>query len=256
MAEPVRLTDGDFVLLPGGQAMRLFSSPEVPPTDAMRLFMDVPVGESTVLNGGGGCAGVGGHFAFEGLCADRLLMALPPVVRVGADADKAALRQSVDRLMRELREPQAGSCLFAMHLAQNLMVDALRHQLRERPVQGSGWLAALADPRMHAVISAMHGQPARRWTLAAFARIAGMSRSSFAAGFRRIVGEPAMDYLTRWRMLVAADRLAHSGMPIAAVAPTVGYLSESAFGATFKRVIGCSPKQYVRRMETDLATRS
>jgi hypothetical protein len=74
---------------------------------------------------------------------------------------------------------------------------------------------------MHAVISAIHRNPQQKWTLASLARVAGMSRSSFAVRFKKIVGEPAMDYLTRWRMLIAADRLANSGMSIAAVAPTV-----------------------------------
>ena len=73
-----------------------------------------------------------------------------------------------------------------------------------------------------------------------------MSRSSFAVRFKDKVGEPAMDYLTRWRMMVASDRLANAGMPIAVVAPTVGYESESAFGAAFKRVIGYSPRQFAK----------
>ena len=55
-----------------------------------------------------------------------------------------------------------------------------------------------------------------------------------------------MDYLTRWRMMLAADRLANEGMPISFVAPTVGYESESAFGAAFKRAFGHSPKQYAK----------
>jgi AraC-like DNA-binding protein len=65
--------------------------------------------------------------------------------------------------------------------------------------------------------------------------------------FKESVGEPAMDYLTRWRMIVASDRLANAGMSIAVVAPTVGYESESAFGAAFKRVIGTSPRQFAKK---------
>jgi AraC-like DNA-binding protein len=101
---------------------------------------------------------------------------------------------------------------------------------------------------MFAVIAAMHGEPGRKWTLQALAQIAGMSRSSFAVRFRATVGEPAMDYLTRWRMMLAADRLANGGMPISVVAPTVGYASESAFGAAFKRVIGEPPRQFARAL--------
>jgi AraC-like DNA-binding protein len=99
---------------------------------------------------------------------------------------------------------------------------------------------------MRAVIGAMHVEPGRKWTLEALARVAGMSRSSFAVRFKDTVGEPAMDYLTRWRMIVASDRLANGGMPIAVVAPTVGYESESAFCAAFKRVMGYSPRQFAK----------
>ncbi|RVH88748.1 AraC family transcriptional regulator [Sinorhizobium meliloti] len=56
-----------------------------------------------------------------------------------------------------------------------------------------------------------------------------------------------MDYLTRWRMTLAADRLENSGDPVAAIAFSLGYESESSFSAAFKRVMGCSPRQYARK---------
>jgi AraC-like DNA-binding protein len=73
-----------------------------------------------------------------------------------------------------------------------------------------------------------------------------MSRSTFAQKFKVTVGSPPMDYLTRWRMLMAADRLAHSSDSIARIAPSFGYESESAFSTAFKRVVGCSLRQYAR----------
>jgi AraC-like DNA-binding protein len=91
----------------------------------------------------------------------------------------------------------------------------------------------------------MHADPGRRWTLQDLALVAGMSRSTFAARFKTTVGEPAMDYLTRWRMMLAADRLAKGRFSISTVAPAVGYESDSAFSAAFKRVIGRSPREFV-----------
>ena len=55
-----------------------------------------------------------------------------------------------------------------------------------------------------------------------------------------------MDYLTRWRMLLAGDRLAHASEPVSTIALALGYESESAFSTAFKRVMGCSPRQYGR----------
>jgi len=68
-----------------------------------------------------------------------------------------------------------------------------------------------------------------------------MSRSAFAARFTELVGEPAMQYVTRWRMHLAADLLQQAGSTVAAVAREVGYESEAAFSRAFKRVIGRSP---------------
>ena len=189
---------------------------------------------------------MGGYFGFEGMYAELLLGMLPPVVHIRAEANKAALRWSIERLMQELREPQPGSTLIAEHLAQALLIEALRLHLAEHSHHKTGWLFALADKQMRAVIAAMHAEPGRKWTLEALAGVAGMSRSSFAVRFKTTVGEPAMDYLTRWRMLVASERLANGGMPIAVVAPTVGYESESAFGAAFKRIMGHSPRQFAK----------
>jgi AraC-like DNA-binding protein len=55
-----------------------------------------------------------------------------------------------------------------------------------------------------------------------------------------------MEYLTRWRMLLAGDKLVNSSDPISQIALSLGYESESAFSTAFKRVMGCSPRQYSR----------
>ncbi len=99
---------------------------------------------------------------------------------------------------------------------------------------------------MSSAISAMHADPARRWTLQMLAERAGMSRSAFAVKFKETVGAAPMDYLTRWRMLLAGDRLVNSSDPISVIAPSLGYESESAFSTAFKRVMDCSPRRYGR----------
>src|SRR6202035_4110382 len=104
----------------------------------------------------------------------------------------------------------------------------------------AGWLFALADQQMSAAITCMHDNPAHRWTLQELARHAGMSRSTFALKFKQTVGESPMEYLTRWRMLLAGDRLANSSDPISIIALSLGYESESAFSTAFRRTMGCS----------------
>ena len=68
-----------------------------------------------------------------------------------------------------------------------------------------------------------------------------MSRSAFAARFTELVGEPAMHYVTRWRMHMAVTSLKEGGAPLGELANLVGYQSEAAFSRAFKRFIGTSP---------------
>ena len=100
--------------------------------------------------------------------------------------------------------------------------------------------------RRSAAITAMHADPGHSWTLQALAARAGMSRSTFALKFKATVGKAPMEYLARWRMLLAGDRLANSSDPVSVIALSLGYESESAFSTAFKRVMGCSPRQYGR----------
>lgn len=244
--DPVLMTEGDLVMLPRSQGYRLGSGEDVPSLDALVFFADVPPGEIAVIDGGGTCSGVGGYFAFDSLQAERLLGALPAFIHLRNTPESLALRVLVERLMLELRNPQPGSGLLADHLAQTLLIEALRTHLRTCSERQRSWLLALSDRQMNLVLSAMHADPARRWTLDTLAKLSGMSRSSFAARFTDLVGEPAMGYLTRWRMMLAADRLIRTRQPISVLAHELGYESESAFSAAFRRVMGKSPRDFSR----------
>jgi AraC-like DNA-binding protein len=156
------------------------------------------------------------------------------------------MRWSVERMMQELRERQPGSFLVAQHLAHMMLVQALRLHQSEQLSGNVGWLSALADRQLAAAINAMHENPAHRWTLGELAQHAGMSRSIFALKFKNKVGASPLAYLMRWRMLLAADKLANSGDPISSIALSLSYESESAFSTAFKRVMGRSPRQYGR----------
>lgn len=248
--DPVHLTTGDCILLTRRQSFRITSDPTLPPDDAVTFLAGAREGGVATVNGGGEVIGLGGFFTFDGPHAGVLLALLPPVVHIRNESDRAALRWSMEMMMRELREPRPGGSLVPRHLGQIMLVLALRLQLAEGPKAGVGWLFALADKRMGAAINAMHGDPAHRWTLQSLAERASMSRSTFALKFKEAVGEPPMEYLVRWRMMLAGDRLANSSDSIAVIAYSLGYDSDSAFSAAFRRVMGCSPRQYARLRET------
>jgi AraC-like DNA-binding protein len=245
--DAVHVTSRDCLLLPSGRAFRVASDLTLAPVDALATLPAGRDGGITCYNGGGDFFSVGGHFTLSGDYASDLLGILPPIVHIRDESDKAMLRWCVERMRQELREPQPGGLLVAHQLATMILVQALRLHLAKGLGGGVGWLFALADKQMAAAINAMHNDPAGRWTVQSLAERAGMSRTTFTLRFKETVGAAPIEHLTRWRMMVAGDRLVNSSDPISVIAPSLGYESESAFSAAFKRVMGCSPRQYGRR---------
>jgi hypothetical protein len=149
--DPVRLETGDCFLLPRGWPFRLTSDLTLTPVDAHTMFPLPLNGGIASCNGGGDCFGVGGHFALTGKHTDILLGALPPIVHIGKESDKAAMRWSLERMMHELRERQPGGFLVAQQLAYMMLVQALRLHLSEglrgdqRHARGSGASLDIAE---------------------------------------------------------------------------------------------------------------
>jgi AraC-like DNA-binding protein len=73
-----------------------------------------------------------------------------------------------------------------------------------------------------------------------------LSRTSFALKFKETVGLSPVDYLTRWRMTLAADRLTNCRDSIFEIGLALGYESEKSFSTAFKRVMNCPPRKYGR----------
>jgi AraC-like DNA-binding protein len=245
ITEPTRLVAGDCFVLPSGRPFRLTSDVKLPPMDAKTAFPPRDPGGTVTLNGGGDLLLVGSRFTVAGHHAGMLLKMMPALVHIRKDADQSALRWSVARMREELRDGRPGSSLIAQQLAHMMLVQALRLHLSEG-IHEMGWFAALADSRLSAALLAVHTDPSRRWTLQELATHAGMSRSVFAQRFRVATGETPMDYLTRWRMLLASEQLANTDRSISSIGPALGYESDSAFTNAFKRVMGCPPRDFLR----------
>jgi AraC-like DNA-binding protein len=247
VSDPVHVKSGDCFLLPRGRAFRIASDMSVTPLNAAIFLSTAQNGRINLYNGGGQFFSVCGHFELVGDHADILLGVLPPIVHIDKDTDKAILRWCVDQMMHELREARPGNSLVIEHLSHMMLVQALRLHMEEGPNGGPGWLFALADGQVSAAIKAMHADPSRRWSVQSLADAAAMSRTAFSLKFKRMVGTAPMEYLTHWRMLLAADRLSNSDDPISVISASLGYESESAFSTAFKRVMRSSPREYSRR---------
>jgi AraC-like DNA-binding protein len=248
--EPVPLRAGDCFLLPRGLPFRLATDLVLTPVDFQILRAQRRIGGITKEARGAARFLAGGHFTLSGGQAKLVLDALPPIVHIRAEADRTQMRWALERMHEELSVPRPGGSLIVQQLATMMLVQALRLHLAESAGAlraGPSWLAALADPPLHGAIAAMHEEPGHPWTLEKLARRAGMSRTVFALRFKEVVGETATEYLTRWRMLLAAERLSAGDEPVATIASSLGYESESSFGKAFRRVIGHPPRRFARR---------
>ena len=252
--EPILLTAGDCYLLPPGPPFRLATDLSITPVDFHVLLALRQSGREVSVSSESGSSGkeregcylVGGHFILAGSHADLLLSSLAPIVHIRKESDKAAMRWSLERMNEEVRDPQPGGSLIAQQLAYMMLVQALRLHLADSTKGSVGWLFALANKRMGAAIRTMHDDPGHRWTLQQLAERVGMSRSIFALRFKETVGVTPMEYLTRWRMMLAGDRLKNSRESTSLIALSLGYESESAFGKAFRRVMGCTPREHCR----------
>ncbi|GHJ54312.1 hypothetical protein Nm8I071_36190 [Nonomuraea sp. TT08I-71] len=91
-------------------------------------------------------------------------------------------------------------------------------------------------------------RPGHPWTVAELAGVVTVSRSTLASRFKDAVGKGPLEYLTKWRIELAADRLRRGDDTVAAIARAVGYSSESALSVAFKRTTGHSPRAYRSRL--------
>jgi AraC-like DNA-binding protein len=243
---PHRLQVGGFALVPHGLGHRLTSAPGVP---AVGLF-DAPtehVSEryDVVRLGGGGPATtlVCGAVTFDHPAAADLIARLPRVIVIDTwQAPEHDWMQSTLRFIAsEVRMVRPGTDMLVTRLSDILVMQSIRAWLASEPPLPPGWLAAVRDPQIGRALRSVHREPGEPWTIASLARVAGMSRSAFAARFAVLAGEPVMRYVTRWRMNLAAAALHDGGETTAALAERLGYESEAAFSRAFKRVMGSWP---------------
>ena len=243
---PIRLDAGDCFVLPSGRTARIASDLALQPRLASAALAPDRDGETVVYNGGGDVFLAGSRFEVSGHHAEILLQTLPAVIHLRQASEQSLLRWSIDLMMQELREAKPGAALVAQQLAHMMLVHTLRLHMAQTPQASTGWLAALAHPQLSLALGAVHADPGRRWTLGELAATAGMSRTVFARRFREALGETPIGYATRWRMIIAAERLVSTRASLGEVAQAVGYVSENAFNAAFKRVMGAAPRRYAR----------
>ena len=232
--------------MPRGEGHRLLSEHGAAAPGILELERELLSERYEVLRHGEGGAPTSlicGAVRFDHPAARHLIEVLPATICVQAsDSPQMDRIESTLRLMAaEARELRPGGEAVITRLGDILVIQALRSWLETDPEARAGWLGALRDPQIGRALGLIHRHPERAWTVASLADELAMSRSAFAARFTELVGEPVMQYVTRWRMQVAHDALATEDTTVAGLAARLGYRSEAAFARAFKRVTGVAP---------------
>jgi AraC-like DNA-binding protein len=241
---PVDLHAGDVAVTPSGAACRFRSDADAltPPITALRSL----VGDDGVLRRDGEgpvtqlmC----GTIDFDLAVPHPLLDALPDRVVVRSiDCERSPwLKHTLDAIAFESRCNRPGAAAAMSYLACVLFVRIIRVYLDRHEPAAPGLVRALRDPYVAPSVDAIHNDPAAGWTVERLAETAGLSRSAYAERFTEVMGEPPMEYVTRWRMREAARLLRTGNDPLAVVADRVGYGSAASFGRRFKQEVGITP---------------
>jgi len=208
----------------------------------VRRWGNSPDGSTEILTG---------TYNLEGEVSRRLLDALPPRRVLRADEWQTPF---LGLLAQEMLRDEVGQDAVLDRLLDLLLVEAVRAHFTGAAADAPGWFRAQSDPVVSRALRLMQDNPAEPWTLDSLARELHVSRATLARRFTDVVGQPPMEFLTEWRLALAADLILDPTETIASVAQKVGYGSGYALSTAFKRVRGVRPGQYRRTERLRIAS--
>lgn len=235
------LSEGDVLLLPGGEEHSLMETPDALTFSNLELDQ---WGECALMRWSETPSAVVlcGTFDFEFAETAAFLKRLPHVIHLPHQPE-SPLSATLEMMAHEAESERPAKEAVLRRLADILFVQMIQRWVEMQGITNSGWLGALHDPLIGKALNLIHTQPEHPWTVASLAQAVACSRSAFAARFTALAGEPPMEYLTRWRMQLAMRLLTEQGdLRVGEVAARVGYRSEAAFSKAFKRVVGNAPR--------------
>jgi AraC-like DNA-binding protein len=250
----IHLTAGDIIVFPHGDPHVLSSAPGMRDRPNTSLYRRPDEGQLPFSLAMGNPHDDPVHFVCGYLACDArpfnpLLDALPRVIRV-SERTGGAIGAFIAFAMEESKKARIGGEAVLGRLSELMFVDVVRRYVETLPAEGTGWLAGLRDAFVGRALTALHRSPSHGWTLESLAREVGLSRSALAERFTELVGHPPMQYLTNWRMQLAAAQLRSGTDGVATIASRVGYESEAAFSRAFKRAVGLSPSLWRKERTT------
>jgi AraC family transcriptional activator of mtrCDE len=241
----VDMAPGDMVLLPRGSAHQIRTHG----AGQRRRLMEQPGGAFPTARSAGDDPEVDlfcGHYDLGPGAGEVLFASLPEVLHVSFDAEAGEPVRMLSTLMRsEAQHDGPGTVAIVSALCDALLAMVLRSTPNRR-LEGDVLWTAVQYASLRKVVEAVLHQPGRGWTIAELAELAAMSRATFIRQFTRATGMSAGDFLTRIRMITAAELLRTTDQSVGMVAVSVGYRSESAFVKAFRTATSSTPARFRR----------
>src|SRR5262245_3638653 len=244
--QTIELAAGDLLMLPRGSRHLMGSDLHLAPAAVESMVKPgAGAGMLRIDHGGGGerTRFVCGYLNYDERLCGQMLDALPRMLRVplGDGSADGWVQGLLAAGTQESAAARPGSETMLAKLSELLFVEALRRYIETLPEQQTGWLAGLRDRFVGRALALLHQRPEHSWTVEELAETVGLSRSSLAQRFTEFLGQPPMQYLTRWRLTIAAQRLRSEHASLARIAEDCGYDSEAAFNRAFKRTFATTP---------------
>lgn len=241
--DALALQAGDVLLLATGDAHLLFESLDAPMLCNLKPDQ---WGEYALKRWSSNPAAVMlcGTFDFEYVETVMFLKQLPRVIHISSNAN-SSLNNVLTLMADEAEADRPAKTVVLRRLADVLFLQIIQQWIEIYGAQPGGWLGASGDPLIGKALALIHTQPQEPWTVASLASAVACSRSAFAARFTALVGEPPMEYLTRWRIQLASRWLIEQPEScVSEIAMRAGYRSEATFSRAFKRVTGFAPREF------------
>ena len=148
-----------------------------------QCWLQVEGSGELALDGGDGRTTVmlTGCFTLDTSFSKPVVDLLPSTIHIKADEPQSTPLESTVRLLAaEMQQHAPGSQVIVNRLTDVFFLQAIRSYMSQHKGCSSHWLRAVADPQIGRVLTAMHGDMARSWSVEELAAEGGMSRAGFA----------------------------------------------------------------------------
>ena len=241
---PIVLHQGDVLFIPKINNYRIISSKEIPATNYLEEIKRI--NKLKTKNTDLTTRMICGSYELKSNMSIPFFSLLPDYIHLtNEDLNKfPELGQTVQMLIREDFAAGIGSDLIIARVIDILLVQIVRFWLCYCKTDAVGWLIATLNTEIGVVLSLIHDQPEKRWTINSLAKETAMSRTKLFNEFTKTVGLSPFQYLTNWRVELSKQLLTSTNSSILDIANSVGYDSEASFGRVFKKIEMMSPGKY------------